>query len=40
MAKLFHDVDMVLDDHEEDDMDTARTMDIRKNYVHRLRYSK
>ena len=40
MAKLFHDVDMVLDDHEEDDMDTARTMDIKKNYVHRLRYSK
>lgn len=40
MAKLFYEVDMDLDDRDEDDMDTAKTMDLRKNYVHGLRYSK
>ncbi len=38
MSKLFWKVDMGLDDRKEDDMDTARTMDLRKEYVHRLRY--
>lgn len=38
MSKLFRNVEMGLDDRKEDDMDTARTMDLRKEYVHRLRY--
>lgn len=40
MARLFSMVDMELDDRNEDDMDTARTMDLRRMYVHALRYSK